>query len=238
MAEEPQPSTSSASVAPSDEGVVAADATVSFDDLYGDCEARHLNVTEIASMWNITKLVRELGTREQCVEFAIQNELVDSVKMCRVHKIPMKISYTQNKNVGSFVCNKGACRARSRVARGKGTWFDNIKISLPRVFYLMYCFAHRRTYREVIHEDPEKSEEGCLSMATVSAWYSYCRETVVKYQTQHQDGESKFGKRKERGTKKRDVILELKWRRWVRKNKFDPFVKLIECIKNVYVINT
>lgn len=202
----PQPSTSSASIVPPDEEVDVAHEAV----LYGDYVRRHLYASEISKMWNISKLVRELSSREQCIQFSIENDLIPSEKICRIHKVPMRVEYGQNKNVGSFVCNKGACRARSRVARGKGTWFENVRISMPRVFYIMYCFAHRKSYLDVIHEDPEKSEEGCLSMATVSDWYSYCRETVVIYQLEKQEAmgkiggpgkvvqidESKFGKRK------------------------------------------
>ncbi|CAK1587671.1 unnamed protein product [Parnassius mnemosyne] len=144
---------------------------------------------------------------EQCVEFAVENGLIPATKECRTHRVPMKVEYGQNKNVGSFVCNKGNCRARSRVARSKDTLFENIKISLARVFYLMYCYAHCWSYEDAIHENPEKDK---VSIETVCDWYNYCRETVVFYQIERKEAigktggtgkvvqiyESKFGKRK------------------------------------------
>ncbi|CAK1597651.1 unnamed protein product [Parnassius mnemosyne] len=130
--------------------------------------------------------------------------------MCRHHRIPMRISYGNCKNVGQFICTKGNCRARSKVSRAKDTWFENVKLSMLRVYFLMYAFAHRWSYDNVIFEDPERDTEGCLSMATIADWYSYCRETVVIYQINVQKNigkiggpgkvvqidESKFGKRK------------------------------------------
>ncbi|XP_049317910.1 uncharacterized protein LOC125780182 [Bactrocera dorsalis] len=73
----------------------------------------------------------------------------------------------------------------------------------------MYCFTHRFT-RESIHREDYASVGRKFSSATISDWYSYCREAVVIFQLDHQEfkgkiggpgkivqiDESKFGKRK------------------------------------------
>lgn len=58
----------------------------------------------------------------------------------------------------------------------------------------MYCFAHRWTHEMVIHEDPLRDENGqCLSRATITDWYSYCREAVVIYQLEQEEEKGKIG---------------------------------------------
>ncbi|XP_049302123.1 uncharacterized protein LOC125775506 [Bactrocera dorsalis] len=111
--------------------------------------------------------------------------------------------------VGYFKCSRGNCRTKSLISRAAGTWFEGVKISFPHVFYIMYCFAHRFT-REGIYRENYVSVGTKLSSATISDWYSYCREAVVIFQLDHQEfkgkiggpgkvvqiDESKFGKRK------------------------------------------
>ncbi|CAK1590987.1 unnamed protein product [Parnassius mnemosyne] len=75
----------------------------------------------------------------------------------------------------------------------RDTWFENVKLSMLHVYFLMYAFAHRWSYDNVIFEDPERDTEGCLSMATIADWYSYCRETVVIYQINVQKNMGKIG---------------------------------------------
>lgn len=170
---------------------------------------RHLYVTEIKSMYNLRKVIRTLGTREQAIAFAEEKGMIPSFKMCNYHKKPMLVEYSSNKTVGSFVCNKRVCRNKSKVSRGKGTWFENIKIQITQVFYIMYAYASKWSCDMAIKEDFCERDQ-CLSRATINNWYGYCREAVVIYQIDKQtyDGkiggpgktvqidESKFGKRK------------------------------------------
>ncbi|XP_069363447.1 uncharacterized protein [Maniola hyperantus] len=128
--------------------------------------------------------------------------------MCVKHRVPM--SRTANSHLGSFKCCKKLCRNKSQISRASGTWFENVKISLVHVFYLMYCFAHLKSYDEVIWEDIAK-EKKCLSPNTIADWYNYCRETIILSHLGNvqenkskiggpgkivQIDESKFGKRK------------------------------------------
>lgn len=202
MADEQIPSTSA-----------AVPAVTRVDD---DVEAmpyvkRHLYTGEVLQMWNLARLIRQLGTREQCVNFAVSEGLILASKECRRHRKPMSIEYSTNRTVGAFVCNKAGCRATSRVSRATGTWFEGAKLTLPQIFYITYCFAYSFSYDMVIHEDPTRDENNeCLSRVTVCDWYNYCREVVVLYQIYHQEekgkiggpgkivqiDESKFGKRK------------------------------------------
>ncbi|RVE50395.1 hypothetical protein evm_004932 [Chilo suppressalis] len=58
---------------------------------------RHLYVEEIISMWNLSKIVRELGNRDQCVAFAEAQGLMPTEKLCRTtHRTPMLIAASTN----------------------------------------------------------------------------------------------------------------------------------------------
>ncbi|RVE41304.1 hypothetical protein evm_014046 [Chilo suppressalis] len=150
------------------------------DEPYVD---RHLYVEEIISMWNLSKIVRELGNRDQCVAFAEAQGLMPTEKLCCTHRTPMLIAASTNRSFGSWVCHKRTCKGKNKVARTNGTFFENVKIDLIHVFYLIYAFAYKMDYKTVLREDPFKEEkQKCLSRATVADWYNYCRESVVIYQ--------------------------------------------------------
>ncbi|XP_022117869.1 uncharacterized protein LOC110995153 [Pieris rapae] len=172
---------------------------------------RHLCTDEVIAMWSLTKLYKNLGSNEQCVAFAEENGLMQSQKLCKTHRIPMKIAKSTNKSFGSWFCSKGNCKSKSKVPRNRGTFFDNIKIDLVHVFYLLYAYSKNWSYDTAIEEDPFKEiRKKCLSRTTICDWYNYCRETIVIYQMEKNEAigkiggpgkivqidESKFGKRK------------------------------------------
>ncbi|XP_050339641.1 uncharacterized protein LOC126765941 [Bactrocera neohumeralis] len=165
-----------------------------------------LTVAELRRMWNITKVVQTFSTREQCIAFAEQEGLILSNKLCRKHKTPMIPTLLGNNTVGSFRCRRGSCRSLAAISRAKGTWFENARIPLPQIFYLMFAYASHWCQTEV----RKNSFIAILSTATICDWYSYCREAVVLYQVDQEEAvgkiggpekivqidESKFGKRK------------------------------------------
>lgn len=169
---------------------------------------RRLYCSEVRSMWNLGKIIRKIGTREQGLAFAEEHNLVLATKNCRTHRQPMTVKLTGNKTVGVFVCKKATCKNKT-ISRAKGTWFENTKLELPHIYYLTYCFAHHWTHDQVIFEDFHNDEQ-CLSRATITDWYNYCREVVVICQLKNMEtigkiggpgkvvqvDESKFGKRK------------------------------------------
>ncbi|KAI5646989.1 ISXO2-like transposase domain-containing protein [Phthorimaea operculella] len=172
---------------------------------------RRLYTEEVLGMWNLTRVVKELGTREQAIAFAEEQGLVPAPPTCRVHRVPMHVDLSANNTVGQFYCAKSSCRGKSRKSRTHGTWFENAKIDIKHIYYLMYCFSHRWSQDMVVHEDPYRNErEECLSRTTIIDWYSYGREVVVIFQLDQQQkrgkiggegkivqvDESKFGKRK------------------------------------------
>ncbi|XP_017470835.1 PREDICTED: uncharacterized protein LOC108362406 [Rhagoletis zephyria] len=168
------------------------------------------NITsaEIRSMWATYKVRDQLGTAEQCIQFAEENGLVLRSTLCSTHRTPMPIYSKGNSDLGSFCCRMGQCRTKSSVRRAKGTWFENAKLSLPHIFYLKYCYSRRFTQFNVQLEDYFGGP--CLSSRTITDWCSYRREAVVIYQIDKQEhvgkiggpgkivqiDESKFGKRK------------------------------------------
>ncbi|XP_047521980.1 uncharacterized protein LOC125060908 [Pieris napi] len=177
----------------------------------GPLEDRHLFKDEVIKMWNLTKLNKTLGNNEQCMAFAEEHGLVHSQKQCGRHRVPMKIIKSTNKTFGTWSCAKGNCKSKSRVSRNKGTFFENIKLDLVHVFYLLYAYSQNWSYYTTINEDPYKEDrQQCLSRGTINDWFNYCRETIVIYQMDKnqfkgkiggpgkivQIDESKFGKRK------------------------------------------
>ncbi|CAH4034364.1 unnamed protein product [Pieris brassicae] len=199
---EPDPPTSSML------GIRPAFVEVLEDD--GPVVGRYL-YTEVVMMWNLTKINKYLSTNEQCVAFAEENELVHSQKQCRTHRVPMKIAKSANKSFGSWCCSKESCKGKTKVPRNKGTFFENIKMDLVHLFYLLYAYSQKWSYYTAIHEDPYKeNRQQCISRATINDWYNYCRETIVIYQRDKiqilakiggpgkivQINESRFGKRK------------------------------------------
>ncbi|CAG4969808.1 unnamed protein product [Colias eurytheme] len=166
---------------------------------------------EVARMWNLPKLVRELGTREQCVAFAEDHGLIKKEKICTYHRVPMRIYYSNNNTVGAFACYKGKCKGKNRVARSIGTFFENAKICLPTIFYLVYCYAHKWPMDKVIWEDGTRMDGQCLTPVTITNWYGYCQEAVEKYQSAEREDQEVAGN-----------------------NKKDPFLEVIKAIKYTY----
>ncbi|CAH2088866.1 unnamed protein product [Euphydryas editha] len=78
---------------------------------------RHLYVSEIKEMWNLVKVFRKLGTREQAIAFTEQRGMILRTKMYYYHKKPMLVIFSTNKTVDSFVCNKGVCKNKTRISR-------------------------------------------------------------------------------------------------------------------------
>lgn len=172
---------------------------------------RHFYTDEVVNMWNLAKVIRCLGSTEQCVQFAEDKDMISTEKLCRTHRKPMHLAKSTNKTFGSWVCTKGQCKQKSKVSRTNGTFFENIHVPLVHVFYLIYAFAHKWSYNMTINEDPYKSEnKQCLSRTTISDWFNYCREAVVIFKLENNENkgkiggpgrivqidESKFGKRK------------------------------------------
>ncbi|XP_036319436.1 uncharacterized protein LOC118733910 [Rhagoletis pomonella] len=170
--------------------------------------ANVLTVAEVENMWNLVKIYKRLDTREKCIEFAEEQGLILRNKLCRIHKAPMLVSTAGNNTVGLFRCRKGVCRSRAATSRAAGTWFENAKISLPHIFYLMYTYASH--WPQALVRKENFIEGSILSSATICDWYNYCREAVVLYEIDQQEvlgkiggpgkivqiDESKFGKRK------------------------------------------
>ncbi|CAK1597792.1 unnamed protein product [Parnassius mnemosyne] len=184
----------------------------------GDYVKRRLYVSEIMFMWNLSDIVRELGTNEQCVRYSEDEGLVLKNRKCGKHKTNMKISYSSGcKSLGTFICAKASCKGKAggsgvKISRRQGTFFENVTLDMPHIYYLIYAYSQGWSYNQTIHEDPYKRQrQQCLSPNTICDWYNYCREVVVIYYLEKQNqftgkiggpgkivqiDESKFGKRK------------------------------------------
>lgn len=180
----------------------------------GEYVNRTLNKDEVLNHMNLTRLTRNLGTKEQCVAYSEEQGLVKTEMRCPVHRTSMKISYASCKKLGSFVCSKGTCcqRGNRRVSRSVGTFFGDVKITLQMMYYLIYAFASNWSLDQTQHEDPYRDDnQTCLSYRTICDWNSYCREVIVIYFMEKMNNytgkiggpgkivqidESKFGKRK------------------------------------------
>ncbi|XP_045498272.1 uncharacterized protein LOC123696244 [Colias croceus] len=165
-------------------------------------------VEEIRSQWNHHRLFVELNTLEQCLHFAEERGMILREKLCSRHRQPMSL-HTFGGQLGSFRCRKSTCRHKS-VSRSKGTWFENVHLPINIVFQIMYLFSVGADYNAVQRETARRERDTVLSTKTIADWFSYCRETIVVYELEHQESgrkiggpgkivqvdESKFGKRK------------------------------------------
>lgn len=88
---------------------------------------RLMPASEVRKMWNLFKIIRFLGNREDCIKFAEEHNLILKEKICWKHKKPMAINLTCNKTVGAFNCSQGDCRQKGRISRACNTWFENVK---------------------------------------------------------------------------------------------------------------
>lgn len=59
---------------------------------------KHYYSEEYRNVWNLERLCQELGTREQCIQFAEKRQLIPAAKLCPQHRSPMTIS-----NIGGAV---------------------------------------------------------------------------------------------------------------------------------------
>ncbi|XP_036339449.1 uncharacterized protein LOC118748851 [Rhagoletis pomonella] len=165
--------------------------------------SNRLTAAEIKSMWNLGKVMKNLGRSDQCVKFAEDHHLIKRSRLCSGHRSPMTLSKGGHSVLGAFECHKRTCRGK-RISRAKGTWFENAKISLPHIFYLMYCYAHHWPQEMVRLENFIEGPN--FSTRTITDWYNFCREVVVSYQIEKQDAVDKIG-----GVGKKVQIDEIKF---------------------------
>ncbi|KAF9417906.1 hypothetical protein HW555_005051 [Spodoptera exigua] len=118
-------------------------------------------------MWkwknNFSKL-----TLTQCVQFAEENGLIPTLKLCSYHKSAMTLT-KESGQVGKFRCRKSKCRTKT-VSRSIVTWFENSRLSLTLIFQMMYAFSEGLTYNQT---RKELCSEDCpvLSTRTVADWF-------------------------------------------------------------------
>ncbi|CAG5014211.1 unnamed protein product [Parnassius apollo] len=114
----------------------------------GDYVKRRLYVSEILYMWNLSDIVRELGTNEQCAQFSENEGLILKERKCSKHKINMKISYSSGcKSFGTFVCAKASCKGKGgssgvKISRRRGTFFENVSIDMVHITLYMRTHKH------------------------------------------------------------------------------------------------
>ncbi|XP_036341746.1 uncharacterized protein LOC118751086 [Rhagoletis pomonella] len=157
----------------------------------GAARGNKLPALQIKNMWASYKVRDKLRTVEQCIAFSEQNGLMLRTKLCTTHRTPMAIYGMGSADLGSFRCRKGPCRTKSSVSRAKGTWFENAKISLPHIFYMMHCYSGHYTQSQVKLEN--YVEGPCLSSRKITDWYNYCWEEVVYYQLEKEEHGAKIG---------------------------------------------
>ncbi|XP_014368034.2 uncharacterized protein LOC106718460 [Papilio machaon] len=150
---------------------------------------RRMNSEELKARWNWRKIFSKLGTQEQCIQFAEDRDLLLKRKWCSYHKRWMSLS-TASGQVGRFRCYKSNCREQTR-SRAIGTWFENARLPLTRLFELMYAFSAGLSYLQAVHE--LATENSVVSYSTVTDWYSYCRETIVVFEIENQITRPKIG---------------------------------------------
>ncbi|KAG7303896.1 hypothetical protein JYU34_010808 [Plutella xylostella] len=174
--------------------IVKALSVLNTDDDGGDPQCRRkkkLTVDEIIKRWNILKVFKRLGTQEQCLQFALDRELLPASRLCRRHKTPMKLQ-TIGDIVGRFQCTKDICR-NGYFSRSDNTFFDGCQMQLRQILQLMYFYGDGFNYEETQRECYVPDRDAPLPLATIALWFRYCREAVVIYQIKHQKEKAKIG---------------------------------------------
>lgn len=151
---------------------------------------KHLYSEEIRCHWNFKKILKKFSSEQACIEFCEQKGLILRTKNCPRHRSPMPV--ITKGLVGAFRCGKGSCR-RTTESRAKNTWFENARLPLTTIFQIMYMFCNSFTYEQVRKEVSSEESDVILSPSTVADWYSYCRETVVVYELEHEVVKGKIG---------------------------------------------
>lgn len=142
-------------------------------------------------MWNLSGIFTELGTSHMCIKFAEENNLLPKTMMCPLHKTCMFLKQPDPDLVGDFYCIKDSCRSKTVISQARGTLFENTDLCLPRIFYLIYCFAQRFDESAAQLEDFIRGSR--MSIDTIREWYVHYRQVIAKYQLYQQDHRGKMG---------------------------------------------
>lgn len=186
--------------------------------------------------------MHRLGTKEDCIAFAEDNELLPKTRKCGRHKTNMVLRTTGNSGqFGEFRCPKPSCK--KTICRSKGTWFERGHIAVTNIFKLMYMFCYQMSFEIAQRELCGIDAATVTSHRTIADWYSYCREVIIIYFLDKQTNtptkiggpgkvvqidESKFGKRKYN----RGRVIEGYWVLGMVEDKSDD-LRLEVCPNNI-----
>ncbi|XP_061717404.1 uncharacterized protein LOC133525162 [Cydia pomonella] len=145
---------------------------------------------ELRSMWNWRKIFLELGTHDQCVQFAEERNLILTEKLCSYHRKPMTLT-KESGQLGKFRCRKSNCRTKT-VSRASGTWFEDARLPLTFIFQIMYAFSEGISYHQT-RKQLASQDSPVLSSRTVANWFNYCREVIAVHELQNQRVQGKIG---------------------------------------------
>ncbi|XP_064463371.1 uncharacterized protein LOC135374322 [Ornithodoros turicata] len=122
---------------------------------------------------NLFTLGRILTDTEKTVTWIHEKGLVPTTMICPRcgHQL---VSKPCQRTFGRFRCRRNHpefCQSTTI-----GTWFENTRLAPEQVLVLTYCFATKMTFRQAVKE---ASLDSTMSEATVTDWYSYCREVCT-----------------------------------------------------------
>ncbi len=129
--------------------------------------------------YNIGRLVTECHVYDskKCLEWCQSIGLLPQSKQCSKCRRNMTI-VTQESDTSetmSFRCSN----CRKKVSLYDGTVFSDARIPIGQILMILYCFAHKFSYEDTIHEARFSTNE--LSDHTISRWFQVGREAAINY---------------------------------------------------------
>ena len=95
----------------------------------------------------------------------------------------MIFSSKTDNDYGVFRCQKvknHKNRKECKISALENTIFENVHIEFQRALFLAYCFVKKMTYEEtIIQTSVIKICNVVTSTATVTDWFTYCREILT-----------------------------------------------------------
>ena len=129
--------------------------------------------------------------KETCVEWCRDNRLLHREVSCPSCYSVMVFSPERN-SYGQFRCRRKHRDDKDRVfSITKNTWFDGIRVSIPKAILLTYCFTRQFSYEQALIET--SLDEEITSSETIADWYSYCRELTIVGLDRLYEGTGKIG---------------------------------------------
>ena len=158
----------------------------------------------ITATWNTRKLFNTFSDQEAAVNWSIEQGILPGSRICSRHRSPCSLKFNRAYPQGGWICSRGDFTRSVYYGSffSEETSGSSIRLSLPEVYHLLYCWCYDQPIRFAMNETN-------VSSATVVEYYNYFNQLADQeishtfstskiggYGWEVQIDESKFGSRK------------------------------------------